>query len=92
MTRIFSRTRWLLFLLTFAGAFWPIWLWRQVLDDRPISTPFNSFTLHLSTALGLMLCAAMFLETVAKKRQWRRGDRILTPVLIGIALWGTLSA
>ncbi|HLB46508.1 MAG TPA: O-antigen ligase family protein [Anaerolineales bacterium] len=92
MTRILSLTRRLLFLLTFAGTFWPIWLWRQVLDDRPISTPFNSFTLHLSTALGLMLCVAMFLETVAKKRKWRWGDPILTPVLIGIASWGTLSA
>jgi O-antigen ligase len=82
----------LLLWLTFAGVFWPVWLWRVMLDERPIFWAFNSLVVYLPEVFGLLLVAATLLESRILKRAWRWGDRPLTAILIAFASLGTLSA
>lgn len=82
----------LLFLLTFGGLVWPIWLWRVVLDDRPIFWAFNSLVVYLPEAFGLSLVFATFIESWILKRPYHWGDRPLTMILMAIAFLGALSA
>ncbi len=90
--KIVAAARRLLLLLTFASAFWPVWLWRAVLDDRPIFWAFNSLVVYLPEAFGLSFVAAMLIELRVMKRAWRWGDKPLTAILIAMASLGTLSA
>ncbi|MEK7326139.1 MAG: hypothetical protein AAB217_12865, partial [Chloroflexota bacterium] len=92
MIRIAPTLRRLLLWLTFASVFWPVWLWRVMLDDRPIFWAFNSLVVYLPEVFGLSFVAATFIESRVLKRAWRWGDRPLTAILIALASLGTLSA
>ncbi len=92
MIRVASTLRRLLLWLTFASIFWPVWLWRVALDDRPIFWAFNSLVVYLPEVFGLFLVAATLIESRILKRAWRWGDRPLTAILIAFASLGTLSA
>lgn len=92
MIGIASTFRRLLLWLTFASIFWPVWLWRVMLDDRPIFWAFNSLVVYLPEVFGLSLVAATLIESRILKRAWRPGDRSLTAILIALATLGTLSA